>query len=360
MDEQIISSSAEQSLQMMETQGAFEIVPCEGVMDFEDKNRFTKLKLNAAQKSHVSAMLQQMPSAMSAAALSQAYIAKFPEGLPHTLTALRQGGFGSMIRGESGRFVGSASFYSMSASAAIIGAFSAMSIASGQYYLAQINDEMRMMNIKIDEILEFLYGDKKAELMSEMSFVRYAYHNYGSIMTHEQQRLATITNLQEAKKVAMKDIEFYIGDLMHAVSRETKDFADLRSRVDKAFRIKRSLELSQQLYVMSCMMEMYFAQNQDEEYLSDVEREMLAYIDKCDRRVLGAFSELKGRIDHYKPKPMEKVDKSESEQRVGVLIEDLNSGEETAMRKAIRATMHAATQRAEYYMSSDGNVYVKK
>lgn len=101
-------------------------------------------------------------------------------------------------------------FYSMSTQAAIMGMFTAMSVASGQYFLSQINNEMRMMNMKLDEILEFLYGDKKAELMAEMSFIKYAYENYSSIMSHDQQRIATIVSLQEAKKVAMKDIEFIL------------------------------------------------------------------------------------------------------------------------------------------------------
>ena len=48
------------------------------------------------------------------------------------------------------------------------------------------------MNQSIDEILEFLYGDKRAELISEVGFVKAAYQNYSSIMQHEQQRFAII------------------------------------------------------------------------------------------------------------------------------------------------------------------------
>ena len=99
-----------------------------------------------------------------------------------------------MIR-ENGKFVGTASFYSLSSQAMILGAFTAMSVASGQYFLKKINSEMRMMKMRLDEILEFLYGDKKAELISEMSFIRYAYQNYSSIMAHDLQRIATIGSL---------------------------------------------------------------------------------------------------------------------------------------------------------------------
>ena len=101
-------------------------------------------------------------------------------------------------------------FYSMSAQAAVMGVFTAMSAATGQYFLKQINGNLREINQKIDTILEFLYGDKKAELLSEISFTQYAYQNYSSIMMHEQQQTAMIASLQEARKVAIKDIANFL------------------------------------------------------------------------------------------------------------------------------------------------------
>lgn len=345
--------------QMMQTSGDFEVVPCDSAINFEDSNRYKKLKLSSAQKMHISAFAQNTLPAIATGTIANAYVVKFPEGLPHTLTALKQGGVGSMIR-ENGKFVGSASFYSMSTQAAIMGTFTAMSVASGQYFLSQINNEMRMMNMKLDEILEFLYGDKKAELMAEMSFIKYAYENYLSIMVHEQQRIATIVSLQEAKKVAMKDIEFYINDLESTVSRKIKDYAELESRTEKSFQIKECLELSQQLFVMSSMMEVYFSQNQDNEYLDSIEKDMLAYIDKCDKRMLGNFSALKGIISGYKARPMEKIDKSVCEKQVGNLVDSLNSGEESDMRKSVRSALHASTKKSEYYLNSTGEIYITK
>ena len=49
MSEQLSTMDAK-ALQMMETNGEFEIAPCEGLLDFEDKSRFTKLELGSAQK----------------------------------------------------------------------------------------------------------------------------------------------------------------------------------------------------------------------------------------------------------------------------------------------------------------------
>lgn len=353
-----VSAPAEETFHTLQKQGNFVLAPCEGAFNFEDKSRFAKLKLSSEQAIHIQGLIQHAPNMLASGVLANAYTVKFPEGLPHTLTALKQGGVGSMIRGESGRFVGSASFYSTTTAAALMGAFTVMSVASSQYFLAQINNQMRMMNLKIDEILEFLYGDKKAELMSEMSFLQYAYQNYGSIMSHDVQRMATVVSLQGTKKVAMKDIEFYISDLDASVSRRAKDFEELQQNVDRTLQIRESLSLSQQLYVMSSMMEIFYAQNLDSEYLDSLEHSLLAYIDKCDKRTLGSFSKLEGQVSAYKPKPMEKVDKAEVEKKIRAVVDSLNSGEESELRKRVRDTLHSADKSTEYYLSSNGNVYV--
>jgi len=344
--------------QMMKENGAFELKSCIDSFDFEDKRRFTKLELNTAQKMHVSALMQQVPSAVAAGTMAQAYIVSFPQGLPHTLTALNQGGYGSMIR-ENGKFVGSASFYSMLPQAAVLAAFTAMSVVTGQYFLAQINSEMKMMNLKLDKILEFLYGDKKAELMSEISFIKYAYQNYSSIMSHEQQRAATIISLQAAKKVAMKDIEFYLGDLDSTVNYEAKNYYGFDSLINKAFQIGESLQVSLQLYSLSSLLEVYYAQNHDTDYIKYLEIDMTSYIDKCDKRMLSSFSVLNRRLSEFKVKTAEKNGKLSYEMKIGELIESLNGGEESAMRKSLRSALHASTEKAEYYINNAGDVYIK-
>lgn len=345
--------------------GYVEFTPCPTAPDLEDKSRFFKLETSPAQKIHFSALMQQVPAALAAGTLAQAYIVRFPEGVPHVLTALQQGGFGSMLR-DGGRFVGSASFYPTQAQAIFLGAFSAMSTVTGQYFLTQINQEMDKMNLKLDEILKFLYGDKKAELIAELNFTKYALENYLSIMAHDQQRLASITSLQASRKIAMKDIEFYLTDLDSAVSRHSKDY------VDRTFQIKNCLDLSLQLYVMSTLLEVYCAQNYDAAYLSNQEHDICSYIDKCEKRVLSSFSSLNQRINapkDHKAKPLEKVMKADHgkahhkkhprSREVEALVDLLSSGEESALRKSVRNALHAAEQSAEYYIDGQQNVYQK-
>lgn len=351
-----------QAYQMMQSAADFEVSPCTVPLDFADKSRFTQLELSPAQKMQVSALVQQIPSALAANAVAQAYTISFPKGLPHTLTTLKQGGYGSMVRGADGKFLGSASFHEMTAQGAVMGAFSAMSVVTGQYFLTQINSELKMMNLKFDKILEFLYGEKKAELMAEVSFAMYAYQNYNSIMSHEAQQSATIISLQEAKKVAMKDIEFYMGDLKSTAEDEAKNFSELETLIAKAYQIRECLALSTQLYIMSSMLELYYAQNHDKPYLENLKQAASVYLTKCDKRMLSSFSVLKHRVDEYKASITEKLaklDVSAHEKKLAKLIDQLNNGEESEMHKTLRAALSAANQKAEYYLTCDGKMYTR-
>ena len=244
--------------------------------------------------------------------------------------------------------------------AACLGAFTAMSIASGQYFLAEINGKLNMMRLSLDKILEFLYGDKRAELLSEISFIRFAYENYGSIMEHEQQRLSTIVSLQSARKVAMKDIEFYLADLVSTVTAKVQ--TDILETVEKATQIKDSLELSTQLYVMSELLEVFYSENYDDGFLRYIEEEATAYINKCDKRMLTSFSMLQQALTSHKDGIFKKTDKEVLEnqtRKIGDIVDRLNTAESSSLRELLRSALAAPEKRTDYYFNKDGDVFLK-
>lgn len=330
----------------------FDIKACD---DISTQKNLTKLEISSAQKIHTSALFQQIPSMIAANTLANAYVMHLPEGIsPANLMHFANDGVGNSYFGEKG-IAGQAPLYSLQSQAIIMGAFTAMSIASGQYFLSEINSNLTAINQKADKILEFLYGDKKAELMSEVSFVNFAYQNYNSIMANDTQRTATIVNIQEARKVAMKDMEFYISDL-DALSK-TKDISDLDSFVNEAFRIKECLQLAIQLYSMSNILEVYYSQNMDDTYLKYVEKDILTYIDKCEKRMLSDFSAIQMRVANYKSSPLRKIDKSEYEKQVNDIVDLLGNGEELIKRKPLQSVLQSYQKEAVYYLDKDGNVY---
>jgi hypothetical protein len=350
-----ISMSEEHDIiSMLPLEHDFEIEPVQKDIDFE--KGYTKVRLTKNQKMQISAATQQLPGLAAGMSMTNAYVARFPDGINHTLVSLKsQGGSMSMYMDSNGKFAGTASLYPLKIQAMFTQVFSVMAIASSQYYITEINSRLQMINQNLDKILEFLYGDKKAELLSEVSFIKYAYENYASIMTHTEQRTATIGSIQNAKIVAMKDIEFYMHDLETTVN----DKANVEELVTNSFRIKESLELSIQLYGMSSVLEAYYSENQDKEYIAFIEREVTTYIDKCEKRMLSSFSTLRKYINDYKGRLLEKIDKTQYEKSVGEVIDSLNNGEESDIRKSLRKTLHAVTTMKEFYISKEGDVYLK-
>lgn len=243
--------------------------------------------------------MQHIPNITAAGAMAGAYTVSFPKGLPHTLISLKQGGFGSQIF-DGKRFVGSASFNPMLGQALIYGVFSAMSIVTGQFFLTRINKELKKINMKLDDILKFLYGNMKAELLAEVKFIKYACENYDSIMAHEPQRIATISSIQKAKKIALKDIDFLINDFDGKIKKTSskKDFQSLKKFVDSE--IKQSeecLDFALELYLMSSLMEVYYAENYERKYIEYLKKDIEEYISVCNMQRLLGYGTLKGELN---------------------------------------------------------------
>lgn len=349
----------EQNAQYLKEIYNFEITPC-------DKSKLNnenvkKLELSSSQKSQMSLIASQIPTLATAGAVSQLYTVRFPVGFPHDPSSLMRystGGVGAAIMGNDG-IVAHASFHQLTTEAALLGAFSVMSIATGQYFLTEINNEFKMLNQKIDKIVDFLYGDKKAELMSEISFAQSAYKNFNSLMANEYQRIATITGLQESRKVAMKDIEFYLCDLDGKANSAAKSFADFESLSYETFKIKESLDLSMQLYVTSNIMEVYYAQNYNSDYINSLKDEMNYYINKCEKRILTDFGKMHGHIKALKLNPLKKADPSELENKITKILNSLGGGEKSGMNRTIDSLLNFSERGSEYYLSKDGDVYIK-
>ena len=94
-------------------------------------------------------------------------------------------------------------------------------------------------------------------------------------------------------------------------------------------------------------------------YMTFLETTTMAYIDKCEKRILSCFSILNGRFNEFKGNLVKKVDTSVYEKQVISQIESLNRGEESAVKQTIHKALQDVTNKTEFYLSKDGNVYMK-
>lgn len=332
-----------------------EVAVCDRKPDFQDKTRFVRLDDNSGAKMQISAFAQQLPAIAGIASYGNMYTVTFPDGLPHTLSQFKDGSgfFGDIRNPENGRFMGKAVLNPVdSGYIALASAMTVMSIVTSQYYLSEINNKLNYIQKGVDNILDFLHVDKRAELLSEYTFIKYAQDNFTSIMNHPHQRQATLCAIQDAKKVAMKDLEFYLDQLEKLVNNE-KDIVKL---VNSMLNWKSCLDISKQLFAMSSIMEMFYAQNMDKSYVSYIEKELRLYLNRTDKHILQSFAKRVNDVLESKNKSID----SEIKNSFRSIMEELNGGEDGYLQKAVTEIIHAPEKKAVYYLNDDGEMYMRK
>lgn len=336
-----------------------EIAPVDETIDLDNVQKFIKLEPTQGQKMQISALMNQLPALIGVSTLSKTMMLRFPEGVQGTLMQLKSnGGYTTTLKSlETGKITGTAWLESATPQAICLGAFTAMSVISGQYFLSQINSSLTQISSGLDKILEFLYGDKRAELLSEVSFIRFAYKNYKSVMEHSEQRIATLISLQNAKKVAMKDIEFYLSDLVSTIV--DKKSNDVQTIAPKMVRSKECLDLSLQLYTMSNLLEVYYSENYDPNYISFVQSETSGYIDKCEKRSLKCFGQLQPLLAGAKEGFFAKINKAEYIQKVDSIVAELEATNSSPLQTTLQTALDETSKEKQYYLNQDGAVYLK-
>ncbi len=339
----------------------FQVEPFSNISELSDLHKYVKMDITSEQSNQLNVFIQNIPTIFAGTIMSNAYTITFPDGLHHELANSVHGGKIGFFKDVNNQHIeGNAILNRLNIQASMMAAFSAMSIVTGQHYLNEINDKLRMIKMSMDKILEFLYEDKRSELISEVSFVKYAYQNYESIMQSEAQRIATIQSLQVSKKVAMKDIEFHITDLDAVVN--AVDISNLDDLVKKAFRIKESLELAIQLFVMSSLLEVYYSQNYADSYIQYIKKDIIIYLDKCEKRMLADFSALSKTVAMFRNRGLgfKKIEKEVHERRISEFVDSLGSGEESVLRKTVKSVLDLIRKPTEYCICNNGELYLKQ
>lgn len=263
-------------------------------------NDCEEIKLSKNGKMQVQSVMQYIPQVIGVEQLASAYRIRFPKGINGTLMQLKSGGYSTSIINTDNKIIGQASLLSMTSKAAVLGAFTFLSIITGQFFLANINKKLDEILLEVGKVLEFLEQDKRSEMYSSVKFVEYVSENFQSIMQHSEQRVATLTNIQECKRNAERNFKFYISELEKVTNESIleKKKEDTFKNLNNVYKIISNLDLAFRLYVMSSIMEINYAQNFEEEYLDYIKKGVEEYI----IAYFGSLNGIKTRINEVKNK----------------------------------------------------------
>lgn len=336
-----------------------EVTSCNAPLDFGDATRFRKVVFPEQAGLAANALLQLVPAELAAEAASNTYVLRFPKGVQGSLMNLHQGGQSTVMRDAAGHFAGTASLYRVDpVSLAAFQVFSIASFATGQYFLTDISSKLTEVNKKLDDLLAFLQTSKRTELLSELTFVKYALANYSTIMLNEAQRIATIGNLQRAKTKAIADIEFYTERLESAVGGKANE-----GQIQIVLQNKQGVDLASQLYAISGIMETYYSQNWNESYLANIKDDAKPLFALTQNRMIGALRTFSDKVfkelESRKKNPLAKNDVSQKEREVLRVFDTLNSQTESPLLILMTDALNKPSEETELYLRPDGTVYQK-
>ena len=333
------------------------IEPAKTTVDLDNVSKFQKLMMNKQQLAQVSELTRYLPAAAATAmaATQDIYVMTVPKGLQYTLAKFKNGqGYMNTFRDAEGKFAMQGVLQKVAGNPAVLGAFTTVAAVSGQYFLAEINSEMRMMRQGIDDIMEFLNDEKQSELLAEVTFVKYALQNYNSIIQCDTQRIATIVGLQSAKKIANKNVEFYTRALDSSLADN-----DVFKSVDSAAKAKDSLDLSMQLSTMITLLEVYYSQNFDPGYLDWIEESETQYIMSHNSKVNDIFNRLTGRLDNKGNVFSRKDDRrTEYHEKLSRLLDTVDTSDKSGLCETLHSGLHSIMEETKLYLTKDSDVYL--
>ena len=314
--------------------------------NYEDNNKYIKIDGNAA-----SMISQLLTSNAVGNALNGAYRVEFPNGISGALVPHGDGYLAILRDPVTNKFAGQGTLYSLDNVGLMYSTFSVLSMATGQYFMKQINQNLQEIQSKMDMILDFLYTDKTCEIYAEAKMVFGIYRNCTSIMHRDAQRIASLQTVQKAKILAERNIQFFYRDMRKLASKHGS-MENLQNDLN-------NYTQAVSIFGVCSVLEIVLSENYDETFLKYIESDLKRHVEKHHEEV----GQLKGMIINLPksnppaffaaPKPDPK-----RQQLLKYIDSLLGANSPVKGYAEIIAQMRTEyTNRSEYRITSDGAVY---
>ena len=144
-------------------------------------------------------LLGQLPTLAGAKELSTAYKVVFPAGVTGQLMTLKNGANAGLattsIIGESGKIAGQAGLQSLSNLASPLAVFSALSMITGQYFMAEINKSIKALSENIEEVQKQIDTSEESVVFSASIFLQEIKNDWNLILESEDFKVSIISNI---------------------------------------------------------------------------------------------------------------------------------------------------------------------
>lgn len=154
-----------------------------------------ELSGNKTEIGSASALLNQLPGLIGSTQLNGTYRVVFPEGATGKLMQMRNGLNTTAIVNDSNKIVAQAGLQSLSNLATPFAVFSAMSMVTGQYFMAQINKSITTLSENIEEVQRQIDISEEATVFSADIFLKEIKNDWNLILSSTEFKSSVISNI---------------------------------------------------------------------------------------------------------------------------------------------------------------------
>ena len=175
-----------------------------------------------------------------------------------------------------------------------LGFFNIMSAATGQYFMASINNRLSNMEKGMNEIHNFLKLDKRSRIEADESVILQTYRDLQFIMGNEIERIATSSDLKRIKNEALSNIRFFKTQALEEYNKIEKGLAykEFTKIYSKCREIYPQYMCAVRNYCNAFFLETIISGMTDPYYLlnvhADIQNQIFDYedsFDQCEKKI---------------------------------------------------------------------------
>lgn len=161
----------------------------------------------------------------------------------------------------------------------VLSTFNAISIATGQYYLSQINSRLTAIEEHVADVLVFLEEDKKSKQMASAITLRHYFEHIEGLKCNQELRAASLNDIQIMRREGLANILFYsssIKRVRESLGNKSKKEV-IEEGIKKVSRLFPEYWLSLFVFAKASLLELLLSDMDDPSYIVSVYEEQKRY-----------------------------------------------------------------------------------
>ncbi|NLV29208.1 MAG: hypothetical protein GXY57_03530 [Erysipelotrichaceae bacterium] len=172
-----------------------------------------------------------------------------------------------------------------------LNAFNALSVVTGQYFMAQVNAKLSVIKNGIDDIKQYIDAVKQSELEAALQELNEIIRHLQFIKKDTERTRGTIVQIEDVRKVARRNINLYSNQIQKVIKRASKTDSEnvITKNTDDLRQYMIQYRYAVYVYNLAQILKIYLNDITDVEelsmFLNEISLTVNSYKDQYDKMV---------------------------------------------------------------------------